>query len=334
VLRTTLEELFQAKFNVREKLTIVLDVWIPENGSGDSSWIRLLNGSKNLTVQVKNIFICSLREPVRKQVIAAALRTNEDLSGVKLSCLRFVDWSEVKRTLSSIRTCSKLSMLDLSRNNLFDSSQADHVGREWVNKFLQSFSRLSRLDLSYNLLSDRVGLITRGLCLSYLNLTASHLGPADLQTLVTMHSLVHLDLSQNNLGDSFCHLTSKSKLVNLEILELEDCFISSSNFRFVISFIQTSCPSLSILNLSYNTLSVQQIVQLINLKLEGLLVFSKMECDCSSPCSCYEAGEQEVTAALTAAGYKLHSFDKESACRSIETVSKFIVFKAFLPPKL
>ena len=50
--------------------------------------------------------------------------------------------------------------------------------------------------------------------------------------------------------------------VNLEIRELEDCFLSPSNFVFVLSFIK--------------------ILQLIQLRLEVLVVFSKMVCDCTA----------------------------------------------------
>jgi len=335
VLRTTLEELFQAKFNSRESLTISLDIWIPEHGSGDSNWINLLNGSKNFTLKVQHIYICSLREPVRNKVISSCLRTNENVRGLKLSRLNFADWPEVRRTLSSIETCSKLSMLDLSRNNMFDSSPNDQVGRSWVNKTFRSLPLLSRLDLSYNLLTDRVGQVLKGLSLSYLNLTASHLSPGDLQYLVTLSSLVHLDLSQNNIGDAFSGLVFNSNVLgNLEILELEDCFLSPTNFVFVLSFIK-SCSNLKILNLSYNTLEVSQILQLIQLRLEVLLVFSKMVCACTtSDCTCYEEGQLVVSHTLSSEGYDLRSFDKEAACNAIETVSKFIVFKAFLSPEL
>jgi len=335
VLRTTLEELFQAKFNTREQLTILLDVWIPEHGVGDSNWVNILNGSNNFTLIVQNIYCCSLREPVRNKVIASALRTNQGVRGLKLSSLNFVDWPEVKRTLSVIETCAKVSMLDLSRNNMFDSSPNDLVGRSWVNKALRSLACLSRLDLSYNLLTDRIGQVLKGLSLYYLNLTASHLSSGDLQSLIMFKTLVHLDLSQNNIGDTFCDLLSKSNLlVNLEILELEDCFLSPTNFLFLLSFIKSS-TSLRILNLSYNTLEIGQIIQLIELRLEVLLIFSKVVCICATDqCSCYEEGQGLVSHSLATAGYELKSFDKESASQSIETISKFIVFKAFLSPKL
>ena len=113
----------------RESLTILLDIWIPEHGSGDSNWINLLNGSKNFTLKVQNVYICSLREPVRNKVISSCLRTNENVRGLKLSSLNFADWPEVRRNLSIIETCSKISLLDLSRNNMFDSSPNDQVGR-------------------------------------------------------------------------------------------------------------------------------------------------------------------------------------------------------------
>eukprot|EP00092_Neocalanus_flemingeri_P089448 GFUD01113197.1.p1 GENE.GFUD01113197.1~~GFUD01113197.1.p1 ORF type:complete len:455 (+),score=97.08 GFUD01113197.1:111-1367(+) len=328
VLRSSLEELFRSSFREGEKLTIVLDVWIPEHGTGDSNWIQLLNGTKNFELKVQNIYCCSLREPVRNRVIARALGTNEDIRGVKLSSLNFIDWPEVKRTLSSIQPCSKLSRLDLSRNNMFDSSPNDEAGRVWVNRFLKSFAHLARLDLSHNLLSDRVGQTLQGLNLNYLNLTASHLVLGDLQSLVNMNSLVHLDLSQNNLGDHFSDLFPKTNmLVNLEILELEQCSLSPNNFPFVFSFLQ-SCPSLKILNLGYNTLKIQQIIQLIELRLEVLLVFSQIVCDChANECVCFAEGQLLVNNSLSSVGYQRKTFDKESL-----SSSEFIIFKAFLAP--
>jgi hypothetical protein len=104
VLWTTLEELFQAKFNSRESLTILLDIWITEHGSGDSNWINILNGSNNFTLKVQNIYICSLREPVRNKVISSCAGTNENVRGLKLSSLNFADWPEVRRNLSIIET--------------------------------------------------------------------------------------------------------------------------------------------------------------------------------------------------------------------------------------
>ena len=329
VLRTTLEELFEHKFNAREKLTILLDIWIPEHGSGDSNWTNLLNGSNNFTLKVQNVFICSLREPVRNKVITSALSTNQEVRGLKLSGLNFVDWPEVKRTLKTIETCSQLSMLDLSRNNMFDSSPNDIVGRTWVNKSLRNLPSLARLDLSYNLLTDRVDPVLKGLSLTFLNLTATHLSCADLKVLVTCSTLVHLDISQNNIGEMFRDIPAKlNLLVNLEILELEDCLISPDNFEFLFTFIKC-CPSLKILNLSYNTLDISQIIQLIKIKLQVLLVFSKVVCTCTNnQCTCFTEGQILVSNELAVAGYELKSFDKESASHAIDS-SHFIVFKAF-----
>jgi len=334
VLRQTLEELLRENFNAREKLTIILDIWIPEHGTGDSNWINILNGSNNFTFTVQNIYICSLREPVRNQVIASALRTNKDVRGLKLSSLNFVDWPEVRRTLHIIETCPNLSMLDLSRNNMFDSSANDTVGRSWVNKSLRSLPYLSRLDLSYNLLTDRVEPVLKGLSLTYLNLTASHLSTDDLKFLVTISTLVHLDLSQNSIGELLHDIKPKSNfLMNIEILELEDCFISPHNFEHFFSFIK-SCSALKILNLSYNTLKVSQIIQLIQRRVEVLLVFSKMACSCTiTRCTCYQEAKVLLSQSLSSEGYQLRSFDKESASHAIDT-SDFIVFKAFLSSKL
>lgn len=330
VLRVTLEELFQAKFKQREQLEIILDVWIPEHSKGDSGWIELMKGTKNFSLKIHNVHCCSLREPIRNKIIESALKTNKDMQGLKLSCLNFVDWPEVKRTLNVLNSCSSLSKLDLSRNNLFDSSPNDEAGRSWVNKTLMRLLNLSRLDLSFNLLSDRIGSVLTGLKLTYLNLTACRLTIADVQHIVRMKTLVHLDLSQNDIGDAFCYqLTKSCSLVNLEILELEDCFISSNNFPYFLSFAR-SCMNLKILNASYNTLEVLQIIDLIHSKFEILLVFSKFLCTCSAQyCDCYDKGKNYVMDELARFKYELKSFDKESACNAIQTQSKFIVFKGF-----
>merc|ERR1711915_1129408 len=141
-----------------------------------------------------------------------------------------------------------------------------------------------------------------GLKLTYLNLTACHLTVADVQHIVRMKTLVHLDLSQNDIGDAFCsQLTKSCTLVNLKIL-----------------------------NASYNTLEVLQIMDLIHSNFEILLVFSKFLCTCPAQyCDCYDKGKNFVMDELARFKYELKSFDKESACNAIQTQSKFIVFKGF-----
>ena len=93
VLRTTLEELFENKFNAREKLTILLDIWIPEHGTGDSNWSNLLNGSKNFSVKVQNVYICTQR------------------ASQEQNCFRKVNFEEVKEFLI------KLKVLKVKKSN-------------------------------------------------------------------------------------------------------------------------------------------------------------------------------------------------------------------------
>ena len=102
VLRTTLEELFENKFNAREKLTILLDIWIPEHGTGDSNWSNLLNGSKNFSVKVQNVYICTQR------------------ASQEQNCFRKVNFEEVKVSEFLIKLkVSSLILEEVEVLNLF-----------------------------------------------------------------------------------------------------------------------------------------------------------------------------------------------------------------------
>ena len=107
--------------------------------------------------------------------------------------------------------------------------------------------KLRRLNLSNNPISGRNGNLAslRGteLLLDYLNLRACFLRETDLQHLPL--SLVHLDLSTNNIPTLSPHL---KEMTRLSILDLENCGIEDD--ALVVDLL-LSLPSLSVVNLAY-----------------------------------------------------------------------------------
>merc|ERR1712020_290368 len=122
----------------------------------------------------------NVREAQRNALLSEALKSNKNLSGLKISKLGFEDWPELYRGLTPLLQFSRLTRLDLSGNNLIDSSETDVTGREWINSFLKKFPSLSRLDLSRNEMAGKTQSVVAGLSLSYLNLCQCNVNSEDL----------------------------------------------------------------------------------------------------------------------------------------------------------
>ena len=116
ILKETLEELLKNKFSTNERLTILHDIWIIGYQMDYFNWVNISSGSENITLKVQNLFVCTIKEPARIELITRAKRNNQRIWGLKLSNLNFSDWDEVKRTLDMVETFTHLSMLDLSQN--------------------------------------------------------------------------------------------------------------------------------------------------------------------------------------------------------------------------
>ena len=92
------------------------DIWIIGYQMDYFNWVNISSGSENITLKVQNLFVCTIKEPARIELITRAKRNNQRIWGLKLSNLNFSDWDEVKRTLDMVETFTHLSMLDLSQN--------------------------------------------------------------------------------------------------------------------------------------------------------------------------------------------------------------------------
>ena len=196
ISRHLLEQMLEANtFTSSEKVSLVLDVMVSSAERGYSKWASLLAGSEHVDVKVQNLWVDNVREAQRNALLSEALKSNENLSGLKISKLGFEDWPELYRALTPLLQFSKITRLDLSGNNLIDSSDTDLTGREWINSFLKKFPSLTRLDLSRNETAGKTESVLAGLTLTYLSLSQCNVNSRDLAFLLTLQSIKHLDIS-------------------------------------------------------------------------------------------------------------------------------------------
>ena len=334
VVPAALQELLAAPWRSRERLTVRLDC-VAAGGPGHACWPTILRGNHNIKLEAGSVAACGLRNPLRRRLLEAGLSTNPHLADLQLSDLQFSDWAEVRRMLEAVAGASHLVRLNLSRNNLFDSSAGDEAGRAGLRELLLSLPRLARLDLSHNLLGGRLVDLLPGLSLTFLNLTACRLTPPDFTVVLGLSSLQHLDLSENHqLAEGLRQLPDTGlQLARLELLEMEDCGLDSVSWPLLTALL-ARCPRLALLNLSYNTLSPVNLLSLLDRRLAWLSVVSKLECGCPAGCSCLAHYSGLLLTKFRQLGYCKQKFDKESICRRVETRNSYLAFKVALqiPP--
>ncbi|XP_048103847.1 NACHT, LRR and PYD domains-containing protein 12-like isoform X2 [Alosa alosa] len=136
---------------------------------------------------------------------------------------------------------------------------------ELLASFLQSPNSLIELDLSYNDLRDSgIQLLSKGLSSPHCKLQTLRLAACKVtnkscepvaSVLLSVNSLIKLDLSENDLGDSGVLLLSKglsSHDCKLQKLGLSGCLISLKGCGFLASALTSNSSHLKELDLSYN----------------------------------------------------------------------------------
>lgn len=201
-----------------------------------------VNRNKNALIKIEPISIYCKIQAFQK--LQPRLIDSTRLVGLDFS-RTYLQNDGVINFLPTITSCVNLTCLNLSQNNiqLHRSPEATSSLRH----ILMNLPKLRRLNLSNNRISGRNGnlasLCGTELLLDYLNLNACGLRETDLQYLPL--SLMHLDLSENNIPTLSPHL---KEMTRLSILELENCNIEDA--ALVVNLL-LSLPSLSAVNLAY-----------------------------------------------------------------------------------
>ena len=275
VPRQLVEQLLETKFTSTEQVTVLIDVIVSSSERGYTKWVSLLGGSDHVRIKVNNLWVENVREAQRNSLLAAALASNESLAGLKISNLMFEDWPELYRSLNPLLQFSQLSRLDLSGNNLIDSSDTDVTGREWINRFLKKFPKLSRLNLSRNRVRGKVQSVLTGLNLTYLGLCGCKITSQDLAFILSIKSLKQLDISgfyePFELQPTAQHFESlETWNISLETLNLGFWQPSREEFLVIHNEVLKNLPHLQHLDVSHCNLSNAQISKILQLAIPSI----------------------------------------------------------------
>ena len=316
-----LKRLLAASFTPMERMTVVLDLVVPcgENDIG-AEWIQVLSNSHTtLTLRVHSLHMEGLNNVTTMRLLELSLFSNPGLQGVRMAGMECTDWMEIMRAVLSIQLCQHLVSLGLDcQDKLFHFTPNTQVYRsKCINKALVNLRSLERLDLSYNVMSGILKGILPGLSLSYLNVTNCVLMVEDLQMILSLSSLVHLDISLNDgVGEmlgSLVFAVQDTKLPSLEILQIVRCGVTSMNEQNLFYFLDLF-PLVKVLDVRFNELNISAIVSLIRRRFEVLVVASPCECSCGLPrnlgimCGGKPCGEKEVDRVLKMEKYVKSEF--------------------------
>ena len=117
-------------FTNTEKVTLVLDLMVSSSERGHSKWVSQLSESDHVNMKFQNLWADNFRDVRRTALLNEALGSNGNLSNLKTSKFRLGYWHELYRGLTPLLQFSKLTKLDLSKNNLIDSSDTEVTSRE------------------------------------------------------------------------------------------------------------------------------------------------------------------------------------------------------------
>ena len=260
-----LQKLLEAKFTSSENTTVLFD--LSARGSRKSgNWIDILKGNEHFQFKVEHFNCESMREPIRLRLLDYS-RNSNILTGVTFSSLDFENWQQVFKCLTSLEKLDNLTKLSLPNNNLFDDSSNDVAGRQWINSFLKKFKHLTRLDLSWNVLRNRVPDILFGLELDYLCVMGCDLNQSDLEFIMNLKKLKHLNIAGNEINFRLINRSLKNE--NIDTLEMMSCSGTdrSLDFHLCLLFIN-NFQRLKVLNVTDIRFNGHHLLKLIDLKLQ------------------------------------------------------------------
>ena len=303
-----------------ERMTVVLDVVVAWDGNDIvAEWIQVLsNTHTTFTLRVHSLHMESLNKVTMMRLVEVFLSSNPRLQGVRMARMEFNDWMETMTAVSSIESCRNLVSLGLNNNLLYLESTNQGYRSKFINRALGNVPSLERLDLICNVMFGALNGILLHMRLSYLNVSCCYLLCEDLQMILCLSSLVHLDISGNRgVGDmlgSLVPAVQDTKLPSLKIVERNDCGVTPKNEHNLFYFLNLF-PLVKVLDVGVNELNVSAIVLVITRRFEVLLVESPCECSCGQPrnlgsimCGGKPYGQEEAERVLKVEKYVKREF--------------------------
>ena len=267
---------------------MVVDLVVPrgENEIGDE-WIELLcKINTTFILRIHSLHMEGLNKVTMMRLLEVSVSSNRRLQGVRMASMDCNDWMETMRAVSSLESCQHLVSLGLNDKVFqFTANTQDHRSK-CINTALVNLPCLERLDLSYNVMSGALKGILLCLRLTYLDVSKCELVFEDLRMILSLSSLVHLNISRNSgVGDLLGSLVSAvqdTRLPSLEILKMVICGVNSTNEQNLLKFVNLF-PLVQVLDVRSNDLNPSAVVLLIRKRIDVLLVASPCECSCGGP---------------------------------------------------
>ena len=283
-----LKRLMAASFTPMERMTVVVDLVVPrgENEIGDE-WIELLcKINTTFILRIHSLHMEGLNKVTMMRLLEVSVSSNRRLQGVRMASMDCNDWTETMRAVSSLESCQHLVSLGLNDKVFqFTANTQDHRSK-CINTALVNLPCLERLDLSYNVMSGALKGILLCLRLTYLDVSKCGLVFEDLRMILSLSSLIHLNISRNSgVGDLLGSLVSAvqdTRLPSLEILKMVICGVNSTNEQNLLKFVNLF-PLVQVLDVRSNDLNPSAVVLLIRKRIDVLLVASPCECSCGGP---------------------------------------------------
>ena len=277
-----LKRLMAASFTPMERIVVPRG----ENEIGDE-WIELLcKINTTFILRIHSLHMEGLNKVTMMRLLEVSVSSNRRLQGVRMASMDCNDWTETMRAVSSLESCQHLVSLGLNDKVFqFTANTQDHRSK-CINTALVNLPCLERLDLSHNVMSGALKGILLCLRLTYLDVSKCGLVFEDLRMILSLSSLIHLNISRNSgVGDLLGSLVSAvqdTRLPSLEILKMVICGVNSTNEQNLLKFVNLF-PLVQVLDVRSNDLNPSAVVLLIRKRIDVLLVASPCECSCGGP---------------------------------------------------
>ena len=248
-----------ASMKSRSQIRVLSDLVVD-----DQNIFLSLPSSLNFHLQIRHLHIvCYDRHGVSSRKLSNFLHQLRSCPDIELSTLEGLQISRldlraafgVEKHSSELfdfinEQFTNISSLDLSYNAI--NLNGDDLATSILESFFSKLTKLKRLNIGGNRLTNKLPDILRGRDLHYLNLTGTQLRQLDVSFLASFPGLNHLDLSNNKLRNKLNVLQGMLvQLQLLEILEMIDCELDDECLEEIIQTVKP-LAKLRIINVTNN----------------------------------------------------------------------------------